>query len=180
MNESEKQFSFTRAATSTSGRARKQFLISRFGAGLLLGTGLFVPGLPQNRATSRALPGRPPDASQPPLGVTPKLTESRQKFSVDTLGKVQQDGVAMNESEKQFSFTRAAPSTSGRAKKQIPAISCAHIIYTQRRCCPGRFRHQPSRCHELLTVGTVRVCEGPCRLGRRTSNQGCRLGKPKT
>ena len=27
MNESEKQFSFTRAASSTSGRARKQFLI---------------------------------------------------------------------------------------------------------------------------------------------------------
>jgi hypothetical protein len=26
----------------------------------------------------------------------------------------------MNESEKQFSFTRAAPSTSGRAKSQIP------------------------------------------------------------
>ena len=29
----------------------------------------------------------------------------------------------MNESEKQFSFTRVAPSTSGRAKKQIPSIS---------------------------------------------------------
>jgi hypothetical protein len=28
-------------------------------------------------------------------------------------------GGAMNESEKRFSFTRAAPSTSGRAKKQI-------------------------------------------------------------
>jgi hypothetical protein len=26
----------------------------------------------------------------------------------------------MNESEKQFSFTRVASSTSGRAKKQIP------------------------------------------------------------
>jgi len=60
----------------------------RFAVGLLLGTGLFVPGPPQNRATSRALPGRSPDASQPPLGVTPKLTESRQELSVDTLGKV--------------------------------------------------------------------------------------------
>jgi hypothetical protein len=29
------------------------------------------------------------------------------------------DGAAMNESEKQFSLTRAAPGTSGRAKKQI-------------------------------------------------------------
>jgi hypothetical protein len=47
-----------------------------------------VPGLPQNRATSRALPDRPPDASQPTLGGTPKLTESRQELSVDALGKV--------------------------------------------------------------------------------------------
>jgi hypothetical protein len=86
---------------------------------LLLGTGLFVPGPPQNRATSRALPGRSPDVSQPPLGVTPKLTESRQKLSVDALRQAWQDGAAMNESEKQFSFTRAASSTSGRAKKQI-------------------------------------------------------------
>jgi hypothetical protein len=29
----------------------------------------------------------------------------------------------MNEGEKQFSFTRAAPSTSGRAKNQIPISS---------------------------------------------------------
>jgi hypothetical protein len=29
----------------------------------------------------------------------------------------------MNESEKQFSFTRAASSTSGRAKNQIPISS---------------------------------------------------------
>ena len=60
----------------------------RFAVGLLLGTGLFVPGPPQNRATSRALPGRSPDASQPPLGVTPKLTEGRQILSVATLGQV--------------------------------------------------------------------------------------------
>jgi hypothetical protein len=61
------------------------------GAGLLLGTGLFVPGPPQNRATSRALPDRSPDASQPPLGVTPKLTESRQHLPIDTLRQVWQD-----------------------------------------------------------------------------------------
>ena len=59
----------------------------RFGAELLLGTGLFVPGPPQNRATSRAMLGRSPDVSQPPLGVTPKLTESRQTLPVDTLGR---------------------------------------------------------------------------------------------
>jgi hypothetical protein len=33
-------------------------LPGRFGAGLLPATGLFVPGPPQNPATSRALPGR--------------------------------------------------------------------------------------------------------------------------
>ena len=32
----------------------------------------------------------------------------------------------MNESENQFSFTRAASSTSGRARKQIPAISSVY------------------------------------------------------
>jgi hypothetical protein len=39
-------------------------------------------------------------------------------------------GGAMNEREKQFSFTRAAPSTSGRAKKQILiSISAAQRFY---------------------------------------------------
>src|ERR1035437_10924049 len=94
----------------------------RFGAGLLLGTGLFVPGPPQNRATSRALPGRSPDASQPPLGVTPKLTESRQKLSVDTLGQFWQDRSAMNESETQFSLTRAASITSGAPKSKFLSV----------------------------------------------------------
>jgi hypothetical protein len=56
--------------------------------GFRLAPGLFVPGPPQNRATPRALPGRSPDVSQPPLGVTPKLTESRQELSIDTLGQV--------------------------------------------------------------------------------------------
>jgi hypothetical protein len=40
----------------------------------------------------------------------------------------------MNESEKQFSFTRAAPSTSGRAKNQIPISKIEQDI-----------RNQPSR-----------------------------------
>ena len=92
----------------------------RFGAGLLLGTDLFVPGPSQNRATSRALPGRSPDASQPPLGVTPKLTESRQNLPIDTLGQVWQDRAAMNGSEDQFFLARVASSTSGRARNHIP------------------------------------------------------------
>ena len=41
-------------------------------------------------------------------------------YTVDALHQPRQDGAGMNESEKQFSFTRAASSTSGRAKNQIP------------------------------------------------------------
>ena len=36
--------------------------------------------------------------------------------------RVWQDGGAMNESDKQFSLTRAALSTGGRAKDQIPIL----------------------------------------------------------
>jgi hypothetical protein len=43
-----------------------------------------------------------------------KPPENRLNLPVDALGPVWQDGAAMNESEKQFSFTRAASSTSGR------------------------------------------------------------------
>jgi hypothetical protein len=42
---------------------------------------------------------------------------------VAALHQICQDGAAMNESEKQLSFTRAASSTSGRAKNQIPISS---------------------------------------------------------
>jgi hypothetical protein len=41
---------------------------------------------------------------------------------VDALGPVWQDGVAMDESEKQFSFTRAASSTAGRAKSEFLSV----------------------------------------------------------
>ena len=40
MNESEKQFSFTRAASSTSGRSKKQ--IYQFLAGVIAGTAGFI------------------------------------------------------------------------------------------------------------------------------------------
>jgi hypothetical protein len=83
------------------------------------GTGLLWPGLAQNRAASRAFPGRWPSATRPSFCVGPTPPETRQKLPVDALRQVWQDGGAMNESEKRFSFTRAAPSTSGRAKKQI-------------------------------------------------------------
>jgi hypothetical protein len=34
----------------------------------------------------------------------------------------------MNESEKQFSFSRAALSTCGRAKKQIPISQMGYVV----------------------------------------------------
>ncbi|MCX6927781.1 MAG: Rieske 2Fe-2S domain-containing protein, partial [Verrucomicrobia bacterium] len=54
----------------------------------------------------------------PEDGATP--LETRQNLNVDALRQVWQDGAAMNESEKQFSFTRAAINTSGRAQNPIP------------------------------------------------------------
>ena len=54
------------------------------------------------------------------LGDGAKPPEHRQSLPVAALHQFWQDGAGMNESEKQFSFTRAAPSTSGRAKNQIP------------------------------------------------------------
>jgi hypothetical protein len=54
------------------------------------------------------------------LGDGAKSPENRQNLPVDALHQLWQDGPGMNESEKQFSFTRATPSTSGRAKNQIP------------------------------------------------------------
>jgi hypothetical protein len=69
------------------------------------------------------LPGRsllPPacglgDGAKPPEN----RQNLRQNLPVVALHQLWQDGAGMNESEKQFSFTRAAPSTSGRAKNQI-------------------------------------------------------------
>ena len=52
------------------------------------------------------------------------MGQNRQKLGnncLDALSQVWQDGAAMNESEKQFSFTRAASSTSGRAKSKFPS-----------------------------------------------------------
>ena len=55
------------------------------------------------------------------------MGQNRQKTGKTRLlppsSRLWQDGAGMNESEKQFSFTRAASSTSGRAKNQIPISS---------------------------------------------------------
>jgi hypothetical protein len=57
------------------------------------------------------------------LGDGAKPPENRQNLPIDALHQLWQDGVGMNENEKQFSFTRAASITGGRAKNQIPISS---------------------------------------------------------
>jgi hypothetical protein len=51
-----------------------------------------------------------------------KPPEPRQNLPVDALRQVWQDRAAMNESEKQFSLTRAALSTCGRAKSKFLSV----------------------------------------------------------
>jgi hypothetical protein len=60
------------------------------------------------------------------LGDGAKPPENRQSLPVDALHQLWQDGAGMNESEKQFYFTRTASSTGGHAKNQIPigSIRC--------------------------------------------------------
>jgi hypothetical protein len=58
-------------------------------------------------------------------------------------------GAGMNESEKQFSFTRAASSTSGRAKNQIPIIHKQSLVcfpsplFYAQPAASSRRRHGP-------------------------------------
>jgi hypothetical protein len=82
----------------------------------LVASGPVCPGLALLLAHCVAARPLPPaygvgDGAKPP--------ENRQNLPVAALRQVWQNGAAMNESEKQFSLTRAAPSTSGRAKNQI-------------------------------------------------------------
>ena len=57
------------------------------------------------------------------LGDKAKPPENRQNLPVAALHQLRHDRAAMSESEKQFSFTRATPSTGGRAKNQIQYLS---------------------------------------------------------
>jgi hypothetical protein len=68
------------------------------------------------------------------LGDGVKPPENRKTLPVDALRQLWQDGAGMNESEKQFSFTRAASSTSGRAKSKFLLVPPATI-----RENPARF-----------------------------------------
>jgi hypothetical protein len=53
------------------------------------------------------------------LGDGAKPPENRQNLPVHALREVWQDGAPMNESEKQFFFTRAVLSACGRAKSKF-------------------------------------------------------------
>jgi hypothetical protein len=69
------------------------------------------------------------------LGDGAKPPENRQNLPVDALGPAWQDVAAMNESEKQFSFTRVASSTSERARKQF-LIRDGHFLRLPRALRP--------------------------------------------
>jgi len=66
-------------------------------------------------------------SARPRSGAGAKPPENRQNLTVDALGPVWQAGAAMNESEKQFSFTRAALRTGGRAETKFLSLG--------RTCC---------------------------------------------
>jgi hypothetical protein len=86
-----------------------------------------------------------------------------QKVPVDALRQVWQDGIAKAESEKQFSVTRAASSTSGRAKKQI-------LIRQPQNCPPARGPFLAVRSsigqrgRALLAGWRVKLSSPPCNL----------------
>jgi hypothetical protein len=86
------------------------------------------------------------------LGDGAKPPENRQDLPVAALHQLWQDGAAMNESEKQFSFTRAASSTSGRERKQIPAISSALALDPTHQLVNLKYVFRDRPFHERLTI----------------------------
>jgi hypothetical protein len=86
----------------------------------LVSSGPVCPGIALLLAHCLAARPLPPACG---LGDGAKPPENRQDLAVDALHQLWQDGPGMNESEKQFSFTRAASNTSGRAKNKIPISS---------------------------------------------------------
>jgi hypothetical protein len=82
----------------------------------LASSGSVCPGIALLLAHCLAVRPVPPAYG---LGDGAKSPEDRQHLPLDALGPVGHDGAAVNESEQQFSFIRAASSTSGRARKQF-------------------------------------------------------------
>src|ERR1035438_10633106 len=56
----------------------------------------------------------------------------RQRSPVDALRQAWQDGAAMNESEKQFSFSSAGLSTCGRAKSKFLSLQSRRLPVPRR------------------------------------------------
>jgi hypothetical protein len=79
-------------------------------------SGAVCPGIALLLAHCLAARSLPPAYG---LGDGAKPPENRQNVPVAALHQLWKDGSGMNESEKQFSFTRATSSTSGRGKNQI-------------------------------------------------------------
>src|ERR1019366_2098439 len=80
----------------------------RFEGGLLPGTGLLRPGLPRNRVASRALPGRLDAAARLRSWRWGKTARKPAKLACCRPPPALPGWGRNNESEKQFSFTRAA------------------------------------------------------------------------
>src|ERR1035437_6565903 len=78
------------------------------------------------------------------LGDGAKPPEHRQNLPVDALHQVWQDGAGMNESENQFSLTRAALSTCGRARNPIPVCSLQLLTHLQVQDLPRQWMVGPS------------------------------------
>ena len=104
---------------------------------------LFLPAYPfwpEPAARAAQLPPAPLARAATARQRAPEVGEHREKLGntrpVDAVRQGWENGAAMNEREKQFSFTRAAPSTSGRPKNQIcmslsldhsPRAACAIV-----------------------------------------------------
>jgi hypothetical protein len=91
-------------------------LAGRLGGGFGLAAGFSRVGQGRDSLAAAQFPPAPP-ANDPALG---EPRQNSAKVPDDAPHQVWKDGVAMVESENQFSLTRAASSTSGRARNQFP------------------------------------------------------------
>ena len=85
----------------------------------LTSPGPVCPGIALLLAHSLAARPLPPAFG---LGDGAKSPENQQNLPADAIHQLWQDGAGMNESEKQFSFTRAASSTSGAVKSKFLSV----------------------------------------------------------
>ena len=103
------------------------------------------------------------------LGDGAKPQENRQSMLVAFLHQLWQDGAAMNESEKQFSFTRAASSTSGAAKSKFLSKQERLILGMRRRS--SAYAHVRPFSHVLLPVIPQSRCPKGLGVDLRKSTQ---------